>query len=815
MAITWSSCWTADWGGVASAGVELSASTNYSNQSTVTVKVYLRACSTSVGSWSSPVPRVEVTGSQSWTNNNVSFSGGSIGPSEYRLIKTYTHSTSGSTTVTFNVRLLLPDVYEGANGWTNTATQSITTPPAPPPPTPPPGKPTNLQVTRVNDNQQTLTWNLGGGDPSGQRVRRYGGPGAFPYWQNIATVSPSTTTYTDNSTQPNGEYTYAIQAYNSGGSRTSDSASIDTTPAAPGLPSAQRQGDGSIVVTRGALPSHATHWEVWHGQGGTWDATRLALVPASSSTWTYSSPPAAPQHNFRTTAVTDDPVLTSDYSSSTSVNSETPPAAPTNLAPNGTAVDRAAPTKTLTWRHNPLDTTAQRKFQLRWRLDGGSWNTTSEITSGVSEWTTSGMTSPGSVEWQVRTWGNHADPSDWSAVATFPLTTAPAVTITFPEESETVATPSVTVTWTYFQADGSPQQAWEARIVEDVTGAVATSSSGAGAVTSWTSPSVLENVTDYRVEVRAQSSVGVWSDWDSVPFPVAFQPPNAPFAEAVWMDQYGYVLVDIEPQDDGVAPDTVSLTVERSINGGPFVVLAENLDPQSDYLDWTAPLTGDIVYRVTAWSDPPGFARTTASLTMYGQDSCDIWLSGGPSFAIAARLRYVTENSSVSGRQRVLNEYAGRSRPVETSGLLTGKTLSLTVVHLPQRCPSYPKSAREIVDNDNGTVTIRDVTEMEQGTKQASRKMLEQLFDLPGPHLIRTADDFFYGTLSDLEQGNLYLGEARFSITRSDGGTLDQQEAIGRYSGMFLVEVMPGEYQIVGAPPLTETLPGEYQWGGS
>lgn len=817
MAITWASCWTADFGGVFAAGIELSATSSTSGTSTVTVKVYLRACSNSVSGVSTNMTRkVEVTGASSFSTNNPSHGSTSVGA--HTLVRTYTYSTSPNTDVTFTARLQLPDVYEGALGWTNKATQSIKTPPAPeppPPPPPPPMPPTGLTATRVDDNRQTLNWTNRsdeGGSPYRYQTIMRQVVGEESRAKSIAQISASADTYTDTSTLPNKQYVYYVRATSVGGSASSNSVTHDTTPAAPSAPTATRQPNGSIVLTRGTLPAHATHWEVWKGTNSDWDSARTVLLPASTQTWTYTSPPPAARHIFRTTAVTDGPVLTSEPSPSVSVNSEAAPNPPTNLSPNGQAVDRGLPAKVLTWRHSPTDTTPQRKYQVRYRVNGGEWITTPEVTSSVSSHSIPGLNDPGTVEWQVRTWGNHADPSPYSSVAAFPLTTAPAATVVFPEPGSTLTTPSVLVEWDYFQADGSTQQAWEVRVVDADSGEVVTSYVGSGTVTSWQTPPVLENEKTYVFRVAVQSSVGVWSSFAESTASVAFIPPNPPQVVLEWMEDHGYLLVNIEPQDDSVAADTAYLTVERSINGGPFVMLEERLDPQSDYLDWTAPMNGSIAYRVTAWSDPPGFAGVVAETSAFPGDPCDIWLSGGPSFALAARLRYVSEDKTTVGRERVLNTYAGRERPVETSGPLVNKTVSLTIVHVAQHTPVDPRHTVETVDNDNGTVTVRDVTRMVPGGAQASREALEELFTLPGPHLIRGADHYFYGTLSDLVQGNLYFGEASFSITRSDSGTLDQQQAIGAYTGQFLVEVRPGEYQIVGGGVLVETSPGEYRW---
>src|SRR5690606_17765536 len=93
-----------------------------------------------------------------------------------------------------------------------------------------------------------------------------------------------------------------------------------------------------------------------------------------------------------------------------------------------------------------------------------AWTSTGQVSA-----TSQGVTMPGgtfdngdSYEWQVRTWGLHPDPSNWSATATFVASTPPTSTVTSPTDpwEQAIATAG----WTYYDSEGTTQSAWQARL---------------------------------------------------------------------------------------------------------------------------------------------------------------------------------------------------------------------------------------------------------------------------------------------------------------------------------------------------------------
>ena len=127
--------------------------------------------------------------------------------------------------------------------------------------------------------------------------------------------------------------------------------------------------------------------------------------------------------------------LTSGWSAySAYVQLPAPPAAPSKLTPNG-AVLPADEAVTLSWQHNPIDSSDQVLAEVRWRTVGDEW-TTEQTPDATFEVTPES----GDFEWQVRTRGGHAEFGAWSPTATFQAINKPTVSITQPDSVWEIST---------------------------------------------------------------------------------------------------------------------------------------------------------------------------------------------------------------------------------------------------------------------------------------------------------------------------------------------------------------------------------------
>lgn len=569
-----------------------------------------------------------------------------------------------------------------AGSSTVSAWQNFTTPVAVPEA---PGTPT---ISRTSDTSHSVSWTRGsqtaGPYASQEVLRRARTSGVWGAYSVVATVTASATTYVDTTTTSNSAYEYQIRATNASGTATSPaSAAVWTTPGVPISQSAAKDSSGNIVVTW-AAPSSAPDaaslkYEVSESTdgGSTW--TVLATTAAGALSYTHTSPNAALPHTYRIRAIVDPAGLVgsglaSGYVSTNTVQLLTAPAAPTNLTstPPGT-VDRAQDV-TLSWTHNPIDSTPQTKFTLQHRAVGaGSWTTVGPITSGVSSYVLAGGTyaTGTAFEWRVLTYGLHADPSLYSATATVQISSAPGVSISSPAPSAVVASTSLSVSWTFSDPDGDPQGSWEATLSEN--GVPVETKTGANTDTSTTFAYRLLELA-YTVQVRVRDSRGLWSSPDTRAFTVDYpEPPQPAIDQAVWNWQTGTVTLDISvPAPTGGEVDVEYLEVWRSIDDGLWTRLVGDLPPATlSYQDTTPTVAGKNSYVVLAVSDLPSSAQSTPVdvVTPQAADGRPgVWLSAGPGFSVVGCVRTEVVVEAARTRERVLRKYAGRSYPVPHEG---------------------------------------------------------------------------------------------------------------------------------------------------
>lgn len=595
---------------------------------------------------------------------------------------------------------------------------------------------------------------------------------------SVASLTGTATSWADATTAANKTYRYAVRGRNvSGSSAWAYTGNVDTTPAAPTGVAAVKSG-AAITVTWTSNSPGAALFEVRDGT--------TVLGTATGSTYTHTAPSTSITHTYTVRAVAQDGgTRYSAWSApSNTVQLLAAPLAPTGLTPNG-AVQDAAANIVLAWTHNPVDTTAQRLKDVRYRLDGGAWVNPGQQTSTVSTWTLTpgNVAGASTVEWQVRTAGEHADFSPWSATASVPLSLRPTVAINTPANGATLTTPFLTVAWGYSQPSGHAQSAWRARLL-DSTGAVIAQAAGTGTTTTWspTGP-VLDDGQSYTVEVAVTESSGLESTPDTAAITVAFPAPLPPTIVTDWDVDGGYLTVTVQPDAGPSNPDPITYSVDRSWNGGPWETLGTDLDITGDLIDWTVPLTGITTYRITALSALPSAVTVEHAITV-NAEPCDVYLSGGPGMAYCVRLTRHIQRSIRTGRDRTLNQYAGRAAPVETTGTTVPTSMSLSANIFPQR-------------EGTRTVTIEDV---------------ETLCALPGPHLYRDHEGRnWWVSLSDVQIGLDYIAPISLTLTRVDGGTLEQRNATARHAAPAIREISPGLYTIVGGTT-TDVAPGTYTW---
>lgn len=344
---------------------------------------------------------------------------------------------------------------ENSAGWGPwSSTSSATTKPDKP------LAPSNLTVTRVSDTNHTIKWS---GSATGERplsgfyVERRDNTNFM--WNRVKSLAGMTSnTWSDTTTIANRRYDYRIKAYNSAGpSDASSSVGVSTRPAAPSNVSAVKSGANiNVAWTRNATYAGVTNHVIQDNPGGTGWVT-VATVGVVSS-WTHSSVNASVTHQYRVLARnTSGTTLDSAYSATSAVvQLLAPPSAPTRLGPTGT-FDATKPVN-VSWRHNPVDTTAQSAYEMQYQLQGaGAWTTVTGTTAQQAS--IPALDSTGIVEWRVRTKGEHATYGPYSSVGTFSVEAPGQGYFTAPSGG-TITTSRLIVEGGWFHEAGVPLGAW-------------------------------------------------------------------------------------------------------------------------------------------------------------------------------------------------------------------------------------------------------------------------------------------------------------------------------------------------------------------
>lgn len=622
----------------------------------LTVNVYSQDAKARTTTYSWSLQIIKGSGSGKWASGQANWSvrsphgtvvgSGSI--SGYNF-NDYTTLTLGSGRVTFGGDAarawwgIFDDIagYGELGGGTTTGTL---TPPKLPP-TNPPAAPSDLSISRTSDTQMVLGWTRNGTYTSVQIWRGTTSSNMVL----VGTASGNAYTWTDRSTNSNSQYYYKVRGANANGwsGFSGTSGPLITTPAAPTGVSAVRSG-ASIVVDASGLPPYAASYDI--EDNGTVVATSVKLP------WTHAAPSARTPHTYKVRAKAGG--LTGAWSTaSPTVYIPAPPAAPTNLSPNGGMVG-AGDAVPFSWRHNPVDASAQTVAEVKYRVDAAAWQTIT-VTGAVQE--TVLPVGAGSLEWQVRTRGGHATFSPWSAVAASTVIVPPDVSILVPGETHDM--PTLEAQWETFQTDGFPQSLWlvELRSVAEVV----ESQSGSGATSKLALRTRLPDGATYQLAIRV-ATAGVWSEWAVQDFLVEYVPPAEPAVTVGWNEDHGNGALSIEPGEpvDVNTPETVSVTVERSFDGEVWELVASNVGPIVQINDWECVSNGETFYRVTAFAAHGASAVTAVTLVA---DSWAVWLGVGPGYSLTARLPFDPEVGVDAKRVRTQHRFEGRALPVAYS----------------------------------------------------------------------------------------------------------------------------------------------------
>lgn len=667
-------------------------------------------------------------------------------------------STSYTGPVTRTMTATFPASGTLFDGAKPTVTVSFTVPQRPPQL---PSQATAASATYVSDTRADLAWTRPSNADNASAIwsnvvvqRQTEGSST---WATVATLAGTATSWSDMTIAADGRYRWRVAGKNASGTGTyRETSYVTTTPATPTGVSATKDSNGDIIVTWTDNSAHETGFQVY--DNGTAGGNLVGSVGPNTTTFTHVSPSTATTHTYYVRATGNDGRNSAFSAASNTVTLLAPPNPPTLVAPVSTTV--AVGNVTFQWVHNPVDTTPQTRFEVRYRTAGstGSWTVIGLNLSAQSLTTAMPL---GEWEWQARTKGAHASLSDWSPSATFTVGTPPTATISAP--SGTITGPSTTIQWAFYHADGNPQTGWQAQVVLDGTPIAA--ASGTDDATSWTTPLVIPNSVTVTIRVRVRESSGLWSDWDEETRTVSYLPPAESAVDAYWVDGQGYAYITARAVSEDGYPETVTHNIERSTDGGEtWTLIGEDLGTDVDFIDYEAPAGGTYHYRIAAVSASPSIYPTVVEVTVPEIPLNDvIWISGGPAFSKVYALAFSPDVKVETGRDRTLENFDGRRHPVEIAG--TGVPYSITV------SATLPAEQYEEGGELNGLAAAR-------------RAPLEALFAMPGPHLYRDPEGrVIYGSVSALQWSRDPGGKGTvsFTLTRVARPTAEVEAALAEY----------------------------------
>ena len=359
-----------------------------------------------------------------------------------------------------------------------------------------------------------------------------------------------------------------------------------------------RVSDTRVTATFDNPANTATSCEIERSaDGSSWKALRTVSGHATG----FEDDPGGGTFYYRVRNVRGE--LASAWACSDGIVTICAPAAPTITSPSSSQViPMTQATIAVSWRHNPIDGSAQTAAQWRWSTDGGaSWHVVDVDGGASSAALDNSFAVNAKLTVQARTKGAHADFGPWSAAVSTYVRQVPTVTIEEPADGFTIKNTPVRVRVSY--SDPSGTMAAGTLTVRDADGSEVYARDlmrglefevGAG---EWL-PSDGASYT-LAVSVRSSSTLqGAATRGVSVSYVL----PSTAIADAVPDPSTGYVAVTLREGRTNAAVAMKTCSLWRNV-GGVRTLLAEDLHDGSTVVDRYAPLNTDYSYETASFAD--------------------------------------------------------------------------------------------------------------------------------------------------------------------------------------------------------------------
>lgn len=459
-----------------------------------------------------------------------------------------------------------------------------------------PRPPKSFAASRSSDTRQLLTWagdytGMDGGYPwSGVYVERATDDGAF---EQIATLSWSSTNYDDASTVAGHRYRYRARSYGPGGnSAYTDEIELFTTPAACTGVTASKPATGGVRLDCATRPAYADSYEFEASTDGgrTWAA-------ATFEDWVCADPPKGTV-TFRVRALKSSggagPVdLAAPWAESNQVATLCAPLAPLVSVPDVVATGTAL---TIAWTPNHPDATAQAMAQVEVTDQAGA-TTTTDVAGAATTLVrpAASQATAGSIRVRVRTHGEYDAWGEWSSYAVVRVAVAPKVAFASPTAGMTLAALPLSVAWAVTDETGVSEQSLS---IADSSGATVWSSTPDNGVRSLTvgSEAGFINSTGYTLTYSMRAGSGLTLT-KTIAFATEWAAPDHPNVTPTVGDG---LSVELLVKSADTSPAAVSFDVDRVSPDGSRTRLATGIMDGQTALDVLPPLNTQYSYEVTA-----------------------------------------------------------------------------------------------------------------------------------------------------------------------------------------------------------------------
>ena len=504
---------------------------------------------------------------------------------------------------------------------------------------PTPSAPTSCSHTRDTDNKNTVKWTNTGSNPRTNNLieRSVNGGG----YTQIASISGDATSYVDSTTQPDSFYAYRVRALYVGNSINRYSGYSNTSTATYNSPlvttnlSASRNTDNTVKVSFVNSSLNATGLEYQRSSNASsWSSSVVVAGKVTS----FNDNPGGGTWYYRVRN-TRGSLVSAWSANSNAVVTIIAPSAPTLTSPsNGAVINNAVTPTRLSWKHNPIDGSAQTAAEIRHSINGGSsWSSSVQVSGSAAykdlATTTWGVNSQ--VLWQVRTKGAHADFGPWSASGSFVVRQVPQVVITSPASDEVIKVMPLSVAWSYSDQSGTQlsallrilnkngEQVWR----KEVTGTSYILSA---------SEFLPNNGSAYTLQLDVVSTSSLTAQTTGR-FTTDYIEPATPMGHAVVdISSASVSLFVMAGEDEAGKPSTDSLSILRRHADGRQVVVASYVPSGTSLNDPYCPTEQDITYLFVAHAVSGAVSSFEVSARIpgkmcywinYGQNVCALLLN--------------------------------------------------------------------------------------------------------------------------------------------------------------------------------------------